>query len=177
MSNPAAFGHIQLIMSPKGFKLLRVNSVFVQWTSRCCRVPWLPSVTPAGLRRMPLSQREERFDSFLSALFLQYKRSSPELVGLFHIQSQSIDPAAERLEAAFPWFWTSHSLDPRSAGGSHKHFPQWINKSPVGLNTYLKVQSVGLPPCSPPYLNAVVEKDISLPTNPIIHIWLETSHT
>lgn len=33
--------------------------LFLQWTSRCCRVPLLPSATPAGLRRMPLSQREE----------------------------------------------------------------------------------------------------------------------
>lgn len=42
-----------------GMEGLIVFLLFLQWTSRCCRAPLPPSATPAGLRRTPLSQREE----------------------------------------------------------------------------------------------------------------------
>lgn len=57
-----------------------------QWTSRCCRVPSLPSVTLAGLRRTPLSQREEKSYFTWSAFTVTIQISSLEL-GLFHVWS------------------------------------------------------------------------------------------
>ena len=38
------------------------------------------------------------------------------LFDIDNIQGQSADPPAEGPEAALPWLWTPHSLDPGSAG-------------------------------------------------------------
>lgn len=96
-----------------------------QWTSRCCRVPSLPFVTPAGLRRTPLSLRKEVVLLNSQHTFVSLRSCSLSHQDIFtylnmfnvnFLQGQSSDPPPEGPEAALPWLWTPHSLDPGPAG-------------------------------------------------------------